>query len=99
MVEVQYDRRGPGPPVLVTELIVAVGWQLEGGPHTPNPFARGRGRQERAERRVANAVGVAVARTQRRVPDYRHDRPRDDVPVLIDADRDHRLDVEDVLRA
>ncbi len=49
--------------------------------------------------RVAEAVGPVVARPQRRVPDHRHDRPRDDVPLVVHRDRDHRLDVEDVLRA
>ena len=32
------------------------------------------------------------------IPDHRQDRARDDVPFAADRDRNHRLDVEDVLR-
>jgi hypothetical protein len=48
---------------------------------------------------IANATDPAVFRPQCRLPDHGQDGACDDVPVVADRKRDHRLDVEDILRA
>jgi hypothetical protein len=39
-----------------------------------------------------------VSRAERRIPDHRHDRARDDVPFAVHRNGNYGLDVEDILR-
>ena len=100
LLELEHHGGRPEAPVLVAEHIVGVGRQLRDRAHAPDQPARAGagGRQEGRELDVAEAEGAALAGNELRLPDQRHDRARDDVPVLVHLDRDHRLDVEDVLR-
>ena len=78
---------------------VAVG-SRKAGPGAEDPAARGRllRREEQALRGVAEPR-AAVAGDHVVLVDDRQDRARDDVPVLVEADRHDRLDVERVALA
>jgi len=95
----QRHRGWSQPPVVIAERTVGVGWQLGDGTDTPDPalgIARG---QKGRELRIAEPEGALLPRAQLRLPDQRQDGPGDQVPVLIQRNRDDRLDVQDVLRA
>src|SRR6516225_949744 len=99
VLQMQHNRGRAEAPVLVAELLAAVGRKLRDRPDAPDPFARVSRREESGQLHVADAALGAHARVERRHPYHRQDRPRDDIPVLVDRDWDHRLDIEDVLRS
>jgi hypothetical protein len=47
---------------------------------------------------VADAVDAVLSGNEAGLRDHRHDGPRNQVPVVVDLDRNDRLDVENVLR-
>src|SRR5208337_2644406 len=99
MVEMQHDERRPKAPVLVAQLRVAVSWNLDDRASAPNPMPWIGRREECREDRITDAVLAPDVGTECRHPNHRQDRAGDDVPVLVYRDRDHRLDIEDVLRS
>ena len=78
---------------------VAVGiWTTGPTPHS-QPLVGLRG--DRKAEKVVGAVPKARvgAGDMAGLPDQRQDGAGDDVPVVVDMDRDHRLDIQDFLRA
>ena len=57
------------------------------------------GREERRIIRRREGLRHTRERRQIRIPDDGDDRAVDEVPILVEMDRDHRLEFEDVLRA
>src|SRR4029079_19489622 len=73
------------------------GGELEDRPHAPDHLPRLGRREEERLLDVPEPEYLTDPGRQLRLVDQRHDRPRDQVPVLGELERDHRLDVEDVL--
>ena len=70
------------------------------GPTAHSQPSTGLAGERKAEKVVARgAERHGFRRLQRGLPDQRQDRAHDDVPVLVDVDRNHRLKVEVFLRA
>jgi hypothetical protein len=92
----QHNHRRAEAPILVAEVVVVVGRNLDHRPGAPNPVPGLGRREEGRENRVADAVGPLAIREWLR--DDRDDGARDDVPALIHRHWNHRLDIEDVLR-
>ena len=73
---------------------------LDDRPDAPEPAVFGSAGERKAEKVVGPVPkGHGLRRLQRGLPDQRQDGAGDDVPFRVQMDRDHRLDVEDVLRA
>jgi hypothetical protein len=72
--------------------LLAVG-NVNVGPAPPDELRRPHRGEEERRVDVAQPEGVIDARSERWQVDDGHDDPRDEVPVVAQVDRDHRLDV------
>ena len=88
---------GPALHLRAPSEFLARGRQGEGRAEADQHVLGDRGREEQGRVDVAEAVVGGVALGQGRLVDDRHDGARDQVPVLAQLERDHRLEVEDVL--
>ena len=96
LAHVEADQGRPEAPFSAAKLRTARGGEKKRRTDAPDEFPRLARREERGERRVADAGHVGVRAWGRPALDGQ-DGARDDVPVLVDRDGNHRLDVERVV--
>src|SRR5258706_7001457 len=94
----QQHRGRARPPLLRAQRALRGRGQQERRAEAPDetaPARRLRWREEEALRRVRQTEAGALARRDPAVPVHdREDRARDEVPVVVELDRDDRLDVQ-----
>jgi len=88
----------PRAPLPIAQQRVGSRRERHRRPKAPDQFARIRRREEQAGVDVAQPERARYSRGGRRLVDDGYDSPCDQIPVLVQSNRNHRLNIQDPLR-